>query len=83
MEHYPQKLFTISDVWITSYFEYRGIIPQLENQHGRIVIKFPASDTPYQLLNSFYSGDPVTLSNYIHVYKALKVRMFNARGEAR
>jgi len=80
MEDTPQKFFTTSDMWTASYLEYRGLTLQLQNRNGRIVFQFPSSDTLYKLLNAFNSGDPVPLTEYIDVYKTLKVRTFNARG---
>jgi hypothetical protein len=75
-----EKDFVTNDLWLSSYLSYRGIIPTLENRNNRIVFLFPQSDTLYKLLNAFNSGDPVPLSEYIDIYKALKVRMFQARG---
>ncbi len=77
------KPFAISDLFLASYLEYRGIPSQLENRHGKIVFLFPQSDTLYKLLNAFNQGDPVPISEYLDVYKTLKVKMFNARGGAR
>jgi len=77
-----QKLFQTADLWIASYLEYRGIPSLLENRNRRVVFLFPASETLYRLLTAFQTGDPVPLSEYIEIYKALKNKMFNARGGA-
>jgi len=75
--------FVTNDLWLSSYLFYRGIIPILENRKGRIVFLFPPSDTLYKLLNAFNNGDLLPLSEYIDIYKSLKVKMFNARGSVR
>lgn len=75
--------FATNDLFLASYFSYRGISPSLENRNGRVVFIFPQSDTLYRLLSAYSSGDSVPLSDYIDVYRTLKVRMFNARGGAR
>ena len=60
-----EKDFVTSDLWLSSYLAYRGILPTLVNKNSRIVFLFPQSDTLYKLLNAFNSGDPVPLSDYI------------------
>lgn len=83
MEKTPQKVFTTADIWTASYLEYRGIPPILEYRNGRVVFLFPISDTLYKLLNAFQSGDAIPLSEYVETFRALKVKMYQARGGTR
>lgn len=74
-----ESYFVTTDLWLAAYLQFRNIPPQLQNKNDRIVFLFPQSDTLYKLITAFNSGDFVPISEYIDIYKMLKVRMFQAR----
>ncbi len=75
--------FRTADVWLASFILFHGIDPQLEDLNGRVMFSFPATDAVYSFASDYNSGALVPLISYSEVHKALKGRMFIARGGER
>ncbi len=75
-----QKKWNTLDIHIAAYLEYRGIPIELENLNGRVIFTAPPSDELYRLTSAYNTNDPVPIADYVGALRALKARMFAARG---
>jgi hypothetical protein len=75
-----QRNWNTLDIHIAAYLEYRGIPIELENLNGRVIFVAPPSDELYRLTSAYNTNDPVPIADYVGSLKALKARMFSARG---
>ena len=76
-----QKQFTTLDLYLSAFLELHGNQPTLEINNGRVVFAFPQSDKLYKLINAYNSNEPVPVTDYISVLKALKGQMLAKRGQ--
>ncbi len=75
-----KQSFLTGDVWLAAFLNYYGIAPILQDNNGRVIFAFPATDAVYRLAADYNSGAQVPLLAYSEIHKALKGQMFAARG---
>lgn len=81
MKKTEQKRFTLLDIHIAAFLELHGIHAELENQNGRVIFVFPASDELYRLANAYNLNISIPITDYISTLRTLKARMLSARGQ--
>lgn len=74
------RTFTTLDVHLAAFLALKGIEPQLVSKGNRVIFSFP-NDAVWDLVDEFNCNSPVPIADFVSVLKALRGRMYDARGK--
>ena len=73
------KTFSTLDIYLASFLSLHDVHPKLENNNGKIVFTFDATDTVYRLMNRYNSNEPVPVADFVTAIKTLRGKMLTAK----
>lgn len=74
-----QRIFSTSDLYLSSFLSLSGIPPKLKINSGKVIFTFSASDDLYKLLMNFNSNISVPITCFVDILKELRGRMMDLR----
>jgi hypothetical protein len=76
-----ENVYSTMDVYQAGFQMLRQHIPVLDNQRGKVVFVFKATDTFYNDLNDYNSGATVEALKFAIAIKTLKSQIFSIRNK--
>lgn len=75
------RIFTTLDVHLAAFLALKGVEPELVSRGNRIVFSFPSNDA-WDFVDAFNCNEPVHVADYVSTLKALRGKMYDARGRS-
>ena len=73
------KTFSTLDIYLASFLSLHDVQPQLEDNNGKIIFTFEATETVYRLMNLFNGNVDVPVADFVTTVKTLRGKMLTAK----